>query len=99
MEDHWDAEPALCAEEALDGVGQLRHRARVLSLPRIARASDLPQPAPALEGGLGFLGVEVAVGIDQLLGLLQPDAHHLGGLLFQRHPCKQVLNPLFRAQA
>jgi hypothetical protein len=39
---------------------------------------------------LGFSRVELPIGVDQCVSPLAPDAHHLGGLLFQGHSGKQI---------
>ena len=105
MKDNRDAKPALLDEETLDGVRQLGHRARVASLFRlvpaaagIARTSDLAEPMPVRERAARFLEVEGAGRVDERLSLLLPDAHHLSGLLLERHSPEQVRDALLGRQ-
>ena len=94
---HRDAEAAVFEEELLDGVGELRHAARGLAFgrrgrvaARVAGAADLADAVAFFESGLGFLQVEVAMLIHELLRLLLPDAHHLRGLFLKGHPRQQI---------
>jgi hypothetical protein len=66
---------------------------------RVAGAPDLADTAAIAEGFLRFGLVEVAFLVDQLLGLLLPDAHHLRSLLFQRHAGEEIFDAARRRQA
>ena len=98
VKDHRDAQPAVLDEKLLDGVGQLRHPARVLAAARVAGPAHLADAASVPEGLPGFGEIEIAIGIHQLGGLLLPYAHHLRGLLFQRHSRQQVAYALRHRQ-
>ena len=90
VKEHRDAQTAVLDEELLDGIGQLRHPARILAAARIAGPADLADAAPLPESLLRLGQIEVAIRVHQLGGLLLPDAHHLGALLFQRHSRQQI---------
>ena len=98
MKNHGDPQPRVLDEESLNRVGEFRRAAGVPAGSRVAGAADLADPAPILEGRLGFRKIEVAVGVDESFGLPLPDAHHLGGLFFQRHPGQKVLDAFGRGQ-
>ena len=59
---------------------------RVASAGGIAGATDLADAVTFAKCGLGLLQIELAVGIDELLRFLLPDAHHLRGFFLERHP-------------
>ena len=82
---HGNSQAAVLDEKLLNRIGELRHAARVLTFSRIAGAAHLAKSVSFLEGRLGFLKGEIAVGIHQRLGLPHPNAEHLRGFLFQRH--------------
>ena len=85
MKDHGNAQAAVFQEELLDGVGQLGHAAGIFAAAGVRGAANLADTATVLEGSLGFGEVEVALFVDQLLRLLQPDAAHLSGFFLKRH--------------
>ena len=97
VDDHGDAEARLLDEEPLDGVGQVRHRARAQAAARVAGPADLPESAAVAEMLPGLLRVEPALVVDEHRRLLLPDAEHLGDLLLERHPREQVGGPFVGA--
>ena len=92
VEHDWNAQAAVLEEELLDCVRELGHAACLLATTSIAGAADLTQSAAIAKRLLSLLEIEVAGIIQHGLGLGLPDAHHLCGLFFQRHPRKQVLD-------
>jgi hypothetical protein len=92
VEHDGDAEARVLEEELLDGVGQFRHGARFLAATGVGGTADLAEAAAVAKGLLRFGEIEVALFIDQLLGLLLPDAEHLHGLLFEGHAGEQVFD-------
>src|SRR5262249_49373171 len=65
----------------------------------VAGTANLPHAVPFFETGFGFFRIEVPLRVDKLRGLLVPDAHHLCGLLFQRHALEQIFDALFGRQS
>ncbi len=92
VKNHRNAEPTVLDKKLLDGVSEFRLAARVLALARIAGATDLPETMTFFESGFGFPQIEVAVGIYERFSFLLPDAHHLRGFFFQRHPRQKVFD-------
>ncbi len=85
-----NAEARVFDKELLNGVGQLRHASRGFAAARVAGAPDLADTTAIAEGFFRFGLIEVALLVDELLGLLLPDARHLRSLLFQRHAGEEI---------
>ena len=96
VENDRDPQAGILKEEPLNVVGELRHGARVFAAAGIAGPSHLSQTAAVAKCFLRLLQIEIAFGVDECIGLLLPDAHHLGSLLFQRHALQQILCALGR---
>src|SRR5262244_1601088 len=95
MKHHRNTEPAVFDEESLNLVRQLGLAARALAAARVTRPADLTDAAAVRERSLRFLEIELAVGVDECVRFLLPDAHHLRGLFLERHPRKEVGGALF----
>jgi hypothetical protein len=54
VKDHRNAQPGVPDEKLLDGIGQLRHFARVSAPARVAGPADLADAAAVLERRPGF---------------------------------------------
>ena len=98
VKDHRDSETAVLDEELLNRVSEFSHLSSVLAFSRIAWASNLTEPVPMFESGFGFMKVEVAVGVHERFCFLLPDAHHLRGFFFERHPRQQIFHTSRRRQ-
>jgi hypothetical protein len=85
VEEDGNAEAALFDEEPLDGVGQLGRFARVATAGGVTGAAHLPEAVAVAVVGAGLGSVKDAVLVEQQLGLLLPDARHLGSFLGERH--------------
>ena len=88
MDDDRDAEAGVLDEELLDGIRQLGGSTRPQTFAGLAGTADLAESTTIFEGLTGFSKVERTVRVDQCVGPFAPDAHHLGGLLFQGHSGK-----------
>ncbi len=98
VEHHRDAKAGVLEEKLLDGVGEFRHRASLLSASGIGGSPDLAEAALVAEGLLRFGEVEIALLVDQFLSLFLPDAEHLRRFLFEGHPREKVLDAPGRRQ-
>ena len=85
-----DPQPGVLQEEALNGVGEFRGFASPQSAAGIRGAADLAQPATVAKSLRGLFRVEAARFVHESLALFLPDAEHLRGLFFERHPLQQV---------
>ena len=92
VEHDGDAEAAVFKEELLDGVGELGHGAGFLAASGVTGTADLAESATIAEGLLRFRQVEVALPVDELLGLLLPDAEHLRGFFFEGHAGEEIFD-------
>src|ERR1043166_545719 len=92
MKDHGNAQPTLLDEELLNGVRERCLTARVFPTAGVAWPTDLSEAVAVSECASGFVRIEIAVGIDQCVGLLLPHAHHLRRFFLERHAREEVLD-------
>ncbi len=98
VENDRNSEAAVFNKELLDGVRQLGHGARLQAWARVTGPPHLSYTVPAAKRFFGLLRVERSVGVDERIRLLPPHAHHLRGLLFERHSREQVRGAHFGRQ-
>jgi hypothetical protein len=89
---HRDSKAGLLDKELLDGIGEFGHPFSRLAEPRfggrasgITGSADLADAMTVFESSARLGEVEFSIGIDQLVRLLLPDAHHLRRLFLQCH--------------
>jgi len=76
MKHHRNAKPAVFEEKFLDGIGQLRHFARIFALARVAGPANLAETVPFLKAALAF-GDRNFHRRSRASRFFLPDAHHL----------------------
>src|SRR5262245_8173558 len=98
VKNNGNTEPALFKKESLNIIGQLGRCSSIPAARSVARSSDLAQAMTLLEMATSLLQIELSFGIDERVCFLLPDAHHLGGLFFQRHSGKQIVGTFVRGE-
>ncbi len=98
VKNHRDAEARRLDEEPLDVVGQLRHAARGEPIARVARPRHVTGRMAVGKRGACLCRVEPPRPVDQRVGPLSPEAHHLPDFFFEGHPRQQILDALVHRQ-